>query len=162
MSIPRIIKSLIRRARVSLSLPDTGSYQLSQCDYLGKTSKFEVIWPYGMNGRLPKNAQVLLFNIEGMEENKAGIGSTPDLRQNVDAEGEVKTGNPLAGTFVYFKEDGTIEAGSADATFRKLIDERFIAIYNAHVHPDPVTGNSGVPTVQLTPGNQETEDFRAS
>lgn len=30
-----------------------------------------------------------------------------------------------------------------------LIDERLVAVYNAHVHPDPVSGVSGIPSVLL-------------
>jgi hypothetical protein len=33
--------------------------------------------------------------------------------------------------------------------FRKLIDERFKVLYDAHVHPDPVAGNTGPPAVAL-------------
>lgn len=162
MSLLRKIRSMIKRVSITLSPEDTGGRQLVQITYLGKSSTAEVIWPYGMSGRLPAGAEGISLNIEGMEENKSVIGTLPGSRIPVDAKGEVNFGNPLVGTLIYFKEDGTIEAGSLEATFRKLIDERFIAKYNAHVHPDPVTGNSEVPTVQLVPGEQETEDFGAS
>lgn len=109
MNILRTIKSLIKRATVSLSQPDTGDYPITQVSYLGKTAEIEVLWPYGMNGRLPKDAQVLCFNVEGMEENKAGIGNTPTTRDKVENEGETSFGNPLAGTFLRFKSDKTIE-----------------------------------------------------
>lgn len=44
---------------------------------------------------------------------------------------------------------GTVKIGSA-SSLRKLIDDRIIAIYNAHVHPDPVSGVSGVPSVLIS------------
>ena len=105
----RKIRSLIRRAIVSLSLPDDGDYPIVQVSYLGKTGNMEVIWPYGMNGQLPADAQAFCFNIEGMEENKAGIGNVPTLRLKVDAEGEVSFGNPLTGSVTYYRENGDIE-----------------------------------------------------
>ena len=105
----RKIRSLIRRAVVSLSLPDDGDHPIMQISYLGKTANAEVIWPYGMGGQLPENAQVFCFNIEGMEENKAGIGTTPTLRLKVDAEGETCFGNPLTGSVTYFRANGDIE-----------------------------------------------------
>jgi len=109
MSLLRKIKSMIRRAVVSLSLPDTGDYPIVQISYLGKTANAEAIWPYGMGGRLPVDAQVFCFNIEGMEENKAGIGTTPTLRFKVNEEGEVYFGNPLTGSVTYYRSNGDIE-----------------------------------------------------
>lgn len=162
MSLLRKIKSMIRRAVVSLSLPDTGDCPIVQISYLGKTANAEAIWPYGMGGQLPVDAQVFCFNIEGMEENKAGIGTTPTRRFKVDEEGEVWCGNPVVRTIALFKSDETIEIGKEGSTFRKLIDERFEALFNAHTHPDPVSGNSGIPNQQLTPGAQTTLNTKAS
>ena len=160
----RMIRSLIRRARVSLSSPDTGNYPKVQVEYLGKTAMIEVIWPYGMGGRLPVDSLPFVFNVEGMEENKAGIGTDPVRRKKVDAEGEVWMGNPLAGTLIYFKEDGTIEAGLDGSTFRKLIDERFITLFNSHTHSGVTAGGgvTGAPVVPLAPGGQETTNFKAA
>jgi hypothetical protein len=201
MDLLRKISSMISRAKVSNSLPDTGKHPITQISLLGKTANTEVIWPYGMNGRLPGDAQVLCFNVEGMEENKACIGNVPTLRIKVDAEGEVCFGNPLTGSVIYFRENGDTEEvgtndktstitgdssetitgtknittdiaanitapiiniGSSGATLRKLIDERFEALFNVHVHLDPVTGTTGPPTVLLTPGAQTTTDTKAS
>ena len=75
MNLLRKIKSMIVRAVVTRSLPDTGDYPVVQISYLGKTANAEAIWQYGTSGRLPQDAQVLRLNIEGMEENKVGIGS---------------------------------------------------------------------------------------
>lgn len=195
MSLLRKIKSMIRRARVSLSLPDTETYPIIQVEYLGKTANAEAIWPYGMGGRLPVDAQVFCFNIEGMEENKAGIGTTPTLRFKVNEEGEVYFGNPLTGSVTYYRSNGDIEIigkndqsvtldgalniiaingvnitapeiniGSSGATLRTLIDDRFEALFNAHMHAGVTTGvgTSGVPTVPLIPGAQNTINTKAS
>jgi hypothetical protein len=156
------IKSILVRSRVSLSKPDTGTFSIAQIEYLGKTANAEVIWPYGMGGRLPVDASFFRFNVEAMEENKAGIGTAPTIRVKVDEEGEVWFGNPLVKSIILFKSDNTIEAGKVSDTVRKLVDERFIALHNAHVHLDPVSGTTSTPTVQLTPGAQETTNFKAS
>lgn len=108
-SILTKIRSMIRRARVSRSLPDTGTYPITQVEFLGKTSNMVVIWPYGMSGQLPEDAETICFNIEGMEENKAGIGTVPKLRLKVNADGEVVFGNPLTESAIYFRENGDIE-----------------------------------------------------
>ena len=195
MSLLRKIRSLIRRAVVSLSLPDDGDYPIVQISYLGKTANAEAIWQYGTGGRLPENAQVFCFNIEGMEENKAGIGTTPTRRFRVNEEGEVYFGNPLTGSVTYYRSNGDIEIigkndqsvtldgalniiasngvnitaseiniGSSGATLRTLIDERFEALFNAHTHGGVTTGGgtSGVPSVPLIPGAQNTINTKAS
>lgn len=175
----RMIRSIVRRAIVSLSLEDTGDYPLVQISYLGKTAKAEVIWPYGMGGRLPVDAIFFNFNIEGMEENKAGIGTQPKLRVKVDAEGEVWFGNPLTQSISLYKANGdneetikgdkkiiaeNIEIGAEGSILRALIDERIIAIYNAHTHSGVTVGGgaTGIPVTPLIPGNQETTNFKAS
>ena len=100
---------MIKRAVVSLSTADTGNYPTVQVSYLGKTSEVEVLFPYGLAGRLPKDALVLCFNVEGSEENKAGIGNTPTQRFKELEEGEVVVGNPLTGSKIHFKANGDIE-----------------------------------------------------
>lgn len=162
MSLLRKIKSMIKRAVVTKSNPDTGNYLIAQISYLGKTGDMEVLFPYGMNAQLPVNAQVLCFNVEGMEENKIGIGYNPASRINVAAEGEVSFGNPLTGSALFFREDGSMQILALGATVRKLIDERLITKYNSHVHPDPVSGNTGVPTVTIAVDDETTTDFQAS
>ena len=64
--------------------------------------------------------------------------------------------------FLKFKSDGTvvlegiaIELGDA-ATEAVLKGDKFKAIYDAHTHPDPVSGNSGPPNVLLPADNLST------
>lgn len=118
----RKIKSMIRRAVVSLSLPDTGGNPIVQVGYLGKTANAEAIWPYGLGGRLPEDAQVFLFNIEGMEENKAGIGTAPNQRKKVDNSGEIWVGNPLTQAIILFKSDKSIEMTNGTGNMTMLPD----------------------------------------
>ena len=168
-SIITKIRSLIRRARVSLSLPDTGTYPITQVEFLGKTSNMVVIWPYGMGGQLPEDAEAICFNIEGMEENKAGIGTAPTLRVKVDAEGEVWFGNPVSGSVLYFRENGdanleapVINLGPSGATLRAIIDERIVALHNSHFHQESGGGSTLVPTVPIVLSTVSTINTKAS
>lgn len=103
-------KSQIKRAKVTLSPTDSEqNYPNVQASTLGKTSNVAVIWPYGMNGQLPVDAELVLLTIDRQDDNKAGIGNTPTVRLQVDAEGEVCFGNPLTGSVTYFRENGDIE-----------------------------------------------------
>lgn len=177
MSLLRKIKSMIRRAVVSLSLPDTGDYPIVQVGYLGKTANAEAIWPYGLGGRLPEDAQVFLFNIEGMEENKAGIGTAPTQRKKVDNSGEIWVGNPLTQAIILFKSNGDIEGttdgiislvassiniGSSGASLQKLVDERFVTLFNNHVHNLSGGGTTLATPTLMAVGSETTTDLKAS
>lgn len=105
----RMIRNLIRRVSVSMSLPDTDKYPMTQITYLGKTANMEILFPYGMGAWVPKDAIGLCFNVEGMEENKMGILNVPTLRFKLDAEGETSFGNPLTGSVTYYRANGDIE-----------------------------------------------------
>jgi hypothetical protein len=163
------ITSMIRRTRVSLSTPDTGTYPITQVSYLGKTGEIEVIWPYGMGGRLPVDAQALTFNVEGMEENKAGIGTAPTLRFKGGKPGEVWFGNPLSGSVLHFLENGNanleapvINLGPSGATLRAIIDERIVALHNTHVHQESGGGSTAAPTVPIVLNTVSTTNTKAS
>ncbi|MNO44418.1 hypothetical protein D3C76_346610 [compost metagenome] len=56
--------------------------------------------------------------------------------------------------------DGSdVQLGDVEATLLRLIDERLIALYNAHTH---LSGGSGVPSVQLTPETVATAITKAN
>jgi len=101
--------NLIRRALVSRKTADTGQFPVAQVKWNDKVADIEVIYPYGLAGNLPKDALVLMFNVQGQEENKAGIGNTPKIRFKNLQEGEVAVGNPVTGSVVKFLENGDIE-----------------------------------------------------
>lgn len=72
------------------------------------------------------------------------LNITPAGVVNIMAAGVV---NMLAGA--------QINIGGLSETLRRLIDERFVALYNAHVHPTP-SGLSGAPTVPISAGSTAT------
>lgn len=112
MKIKATIDNLIRWARVSLVKKDDEFQPRTQVKDLAGANIMYVIWPYGLAGNLPKDALVVLFNVEGKSDNLAGIGNTPETRFKNLKEGEVVVGSPKSQTFVKFAQDGTVEIKS--------------------------------------------------
>lgn len=48
---------------------------------------------------------------------------------------------------IVIKENGDIEIGTG--TLLQLVTSTFQSLFNTHIHPDPVSGFSGVPTVSM-------------
>lgn len=101
--------NLIRYAYVSLSVKDDGVKSITQASFLGKTANVQVISPYGLSVHLPFKTKLILFNIQGIEENRAAIGFSQNERFKNLEEGEVVVGNPKSQTYVKFDKDGNIE-----------------------------------------------------
>lgn len=101
--------NLIKYAYVSLSVKDDEKVALTQASFLGKTANVQVISPYGLSVHLPLKTKLLLFNIQGIEENRAAIGFSQDERFKNLEEGEVAVGSPKTQTYVKFDKDGNIE-----------------------------------------------------
>jgi hypothetical protein len=102
------ITNLIKRAYVSLVGNDAQEYQITQISYLNKTNVMEVIYPYGVSGNPPRNSLVLMFNVQGQEENRAGIANLPQQRFRNLKEGEVAVGNYLTRSNIKFAENGDV------------------------------------------------------
>jgi phage gp45-like len=133
------IRSLIKRGIISLLAEDTGDFQIIQVDYLGKTSKFEAIFPFGTGGNPPEGSSVLLFNVEGQEENKAGIATLPKDRFKFN-EVHAWTGNPVAGTYIVFRENGDIQ--EIVKNNRTITIDKDMNITISGNKSETVTGNS--------------------
>lgn len=107
------ITNMIKRGYITRSIPDTGDYPTARVSYLGKDNVlFNVVNPYGVYSRLPTNLQVLVFNVNGYEDNPAGIGYSQQIRFKNLKEGEIVFGHPKTLSFVKFDEDGNIEIES--------------------------------------------------
>jgi len=97
-----------KRARITKVAKDDGNYHVAQVDYMGKTCDVEIITPYGLYSSLPADAIAVLWNVQGQEENRVGIGNTPKTRfKNLQA-GEVVVGSPQTESRVKFATDGSI------------------------------------------------------
>ncbi len=106
------ILNLVKRAFVSISLPDDKASGAAQVSYFGKTGISEVVSPYGLSVRLPTGIQVLLFSVQSQENNRAAIGYSQKDRFKDLEEGEVVIGNPLTRSFIKFAKDGSITIDS--------------------------------------------------
>lgn len=103
------ISNLVKRAFITQVVNDSSDYQSTQVSYLGKVSNAQMIYPYGYNAVPPTNTMVLLFNVLGQEENLAGIPYAVSERFKNLKGGEVVLGSPSTGSYIKFKEDGSIE-----------------------------------------------------
>ena len=56
----------------------------------------------------------------------------------------------LTGATITLVSAAAVNIGVIGA-YRRLLDERFATLYDGHVHPDPVSGNTGPPTALATP-----------
>lgn len=88
---------------------DDGHYPISQVKYNQRVADFYVVYPYGMSANAPADSLVVMMNMMGQEENRAGIASLPMQRFKDLKIGEVAFGNFLTKSYVKFKEDGSIE-----------------------------------------------------
>ncbi len=99
----------IKRAVLSLVSKDDGEFSVGQANYNGKTGDTELVWPYGFFANPPLGASILMFNVQGQEENRAGIASFPQMRFKNLKEGEVGIANFMTGSVMKFLADGSIE-----------------------------------------------------
>lgn len=106
------LRNLIKRGYVSYFIKDENLHAIAQITYFGKTSNAEIISPYGLSVGLPEETNLIIFNIQGKEENKACIGYSQHDRFLNLKQGEVVIGSPKTKSYIKFKEDGTIEIDS--------------------------------------------------
>lgn len=103
------IKNLIKRAYLTLPDADNEQFTRAQCEYFGKTTFTETIYPYGLYANAPPGSLLLLFQVNGQEENLVGIPYNPLNRFDSLKPGEVVVGNPATGSYVKFDLEGNIE-----------------------------------------------------
>ena len=106
------IKSLIKRGYVSRASANDSFYQIMQVSYLGKAGDAEYISPYGLYSNCPTKTPVVIWNLQGYENNRAAMPFSENDRFKNLAVGEVKVGSPVTESYVYFKSDGKIEIES--------------------------------------------------
>jgi phage gp45-like len=119
---------------------------------------------YGFASEPPDNAKMI---IDGNSGNEISIAEdVPSMRPQLksidgacalfyDTDHYVLMKNDGS---VVVKSDKTITIEGTDIRFgtdselllKRIVDDRIISIFNAHIHADPVSGFSGVPTVLIT------------
>lgn len=93
---------------------DSGLYPISTAKYNGKEKTNAVVMtPYGVYHNLPEGSTLLSFSSLCQESNKFVLGQKFSNRFKDLKSGETLFGNPETGSFVHFKEDGSIKVFSA-------------------------------------------------
>ena len=110
------LKDLIKRATITKGGADDGQYNIQQVTYLGKVADCEIIFPYGMSANLPKDALLVMFNVNANEQNRAGIGTLPKERKKNLEAGEVAFFHPIAKSFIYFRNSGDIDFDTSEGS----------------------------------------------
>jgi len=103
------IKNLIKRAAVSNNTTDDKIRHIVQVNYIGRTADIEGVYPYGMSANAPVGSAMLMFNVGGSEENRAGIAYNPQDRFKNLKPGEAQFGNQIKQTFIKFLDNGNID-----------------------------------------------------
>lgn len=97
-----------KRAYVTRASKDDTNFHIAQTSYMGQVADVEILTPYGLYSTLPVNAHVVLWNLNGNEENMVGFGNTPAARFKNLKAGEVVVGSPQTLSNVKFAENGSI------------------------------------------------------
>ena len=145
--------------------------------------RVECLQPYGWSAVPKPGGDVLMLTVGGCRDDKVVlVVDDPAIRIRGLAAGEMgfsdgntrfvvrATGGEIStpGSF-NTQSDGptnilapTVDLGAYGAAFRRLIDERFLALYNAHVHTDPQGGVTSAPTSTGATGSHTTTNVQAS
>ena len=108
------IGQMIKRAALSLAGRDDGQFSIAQAQYYNKTAEVELVFPYGYSACPPEGSLILLMNVMGQEENRAGIASYPQQRFKNLKPGEVQVGNFLTRASIKWDKAGKIYIDAPD------------------------------------------------
>jgi len=97
------------KAATVISTDDTGNFRSAIVEALGKAQKVQAITPYGLCNNPPDNSLAIALNINGIAANTVAMIDDPKNRKKNLAKGEVVLYNYLTESYIYLKEDGTIE-----------------------------------------------------
>ena len=145
--------------------------------------RVEALQPYGFSSFPKPGGDVLMLTVGGLRDDKVIIAiDDPSVRIRDLAQGEL--GISDGATVIAIRTTGVqivtpgalamqsdgnatlyapqVRLGLYGAAFLKLVDERFIALFNAHVHTDPQGGTTGAPTTPAAVGAQTTTNVQAS
>jgi len=107
------ITNLVKLGFISTSVDDSGSRQILNVSYFGKQIKALNIQPYGHYSNPPDiDSLVVLLGVAGTDSNPVGFVTNPSTRFKNLEKGEVKNGNVLTGSFIFFDKDGNVTVES--------------------------------------------------
>ena len=105
-----------KRAYITKASKDDKNFHIAQASYMGQVADVEILTPYGLYSTLPVNSHVVLWNLNGNEENRVGFGNTPPSRFKGLAAGEVVVGSPQTASNVKFDQDGQVVVTGKNGT----------------------------------------------
>ena len=137
--------NLIKMGAVSAASDDTGSRPELNVSYQGRQIKTYPIYVYGYSCMPPvAQTQAVIAQVSTSDSNTISFPSTPQIRFKNLQEGEVKVGNYLTNSFVFFRQDGTIEINSTQSV---IIQAASSVTINA---TESIMLNVGAATLTLT------------
>lgn len=149
----RRLRGLIRWAKTTLDMDDTGDFPVHQTTYMGKVGDAVAWFPYGFHANIPAEELALIFALQGNPEARVSLPGSPTKRIKV-ATGEVVVFHPSSGSKIHFKADGTIEITApltkvignfevtGDSALGATVTSDGTDISNTHTH----AGSSTAPT----------------
>jgi len=90
------------------STDDSGAYPVMKVNFNENIKDAVRLTQYGFYSVAPQDSLAISFNVDGDEAKMFAIADDYPNRFKDLKEGEVKTGNTMAGTFTYYKENGDI------------------------------------------------------
>lgn len=138
--IKTALRNYIKQSFLSLIFDDSQLYPQGQYTNNGISGKFTRMSVYGVCSSPPKGAHILLINAQGQESVKFGFVNDFINRKKNLKEGEVALFNSVSGTFIFLKEDGSIEI-NGDITLTGDIIANGISLKN-HTHAQGADSDS--------------------
>lgn len=124
----------------------------------------------GTDYRPPDGAEVVVIDVSPSHRVAIAVDDllTPTVNEGEKEIYSTDTAGTSKAATILLKNDGTIEIldntdfavrySDLETAFNELKSDfnTFIGVFNAHIHPDPVSGNTGAPT---TTGSTSTADI---
>lgn len=107
----KIIRNLLRWARITAPGADDQQFAVQQMEYLGKVADGLIVFPYGLHGNVPADSLALMFAVQGNPDNRAAIAWTPKDRPKL-AAGEVAFYHPPTDAFMIWRASGDLDIES--------------------------------------------------
>lgn len=101
--------NLIKACFVSSEEDDSKPYAVISISHDGAIQKAAHLTPYGHYSNPPKNSTGLVFLVGGESSKAVAMVNVDNLRFKNLKKGEVKTGNPLTGSYIYYDINGNIK-----------------------------------------------------
>jgi len=155
------------------SVDDDGTLKAQLIKSISHVQEFTNYNNWGIDSVPKIGSKVYLLPL-GSQNNKIGVGVRRPEAQAVSKPGETRLYSDF-GSQVYLKDDGTTQLdndggakiilrtngkveinGNSKSTVKfedlKAVYDALVVHIDSHLHPDPVSGFTGVPTVPTPPG----------